>query len=367
MWGQNPLFTGAVLDLLRLELLLEFNAKARERLYRKVAQLLKNGVSLDRSLLQIAMIEEKRKHRATAAVMRRWRTSIENGMNFGQCISPYVPPGESLLLETGSNSGRLQEAFMNAAECVAQQRRVKSAIIASASYPLLLITILIAALALASYNIIPAFGEVLPLDQWQGTAALVASAAANIRAHGLTLLGGLIVFVALVTWSLARWTGPTRNWVENIVPYSVYRMWQGSAFLLSVASLMSSGVKLDDNALRRIAAHATPYLQERITAIARQLSAGLNLGDAMAATNMDFPDAELIDDLRIYATLKGFETNLYNITNAWVGDVEAKVVAAMKILNIIALIAIAVTLGVLISSIFGVVQQIQDAATAPPV
>jgi type II secretory pathway component PulF len=354
------------MSLLKLQLFFEFNAKARERLYRKLAQLLKNGVSLDRSLMQIAMIEEKRGHRATSAVLKRWRNAIENGMNFGQCIAPFVPAGESLLLESGSNSGRLQESFVNAAECVAQQRRVKAAIISSGSYPTLLICVLISALVLASYNIIPAFGEVLPIDQWQGTAAIVANTAQNIREYGLYMFGGLVGFIMLVSFSLPRWTGITRQMFEGVIPYNIYRMWQGSAFLLSVASLMSSGVKLDDNALKRIANSASPYLQERVFAIARQLSSGLNLGDAMAATKMNFPDGELIDDLRIYATLKGFETNLYSITHAWVGDVEAKVVAAMKVLNTIALVSIAVTLGVLISSIFGVVQQIQDSASAPP-
>jgi type II secretory pathway component PulF len=195
---------------------------------------------------------------------------------------------------------------------------------------------------------------------------MVANTAQNIREYGLYMFGGLVGFIMLVSFSLPRWTGITRQMFENIIPYNIYRMWQGSAFLLSVASLMSSGVKLDDNALKRIANSASPYLQERVFAIARQLSSGLNLGDAMAATKMNFPDGELIDDLRIYATLKGFETNLYSITHAWVGDVEAKVVAAMKVLNTIALVSIAVTLGVLISSIFGVVQQIQDSASAPP-
>lgn len=351
---------------LKLQLMFEFNAKARERLYRKLGQLLKNGVSLDRSLLQIATIEEKRGKQATALLLRRWRTSIENGVNFGQCVTAFVPAGESLLLETGSNSGRLQESFVNAAECVAQQRRVKSAIIRSGSYPALLLTVLIAALALASYNIIPAFGEVLPIEQWQGSAAMVASIAMTIQSKGLWILASLIGLIFLISFSLPRWTGKTRRFVEKIVPYSIYRMWQGSAFLLSVASLMSSGVKLDDNALRRIAANASPYLKERIFAIARQLSAGLNFGDALAATNMEFPDGELIDDLRIYATLKGFETNLYQITNEWIGEVEEKVVAAMKVLNTVALVAIAVTLGVLISSIFGVTQQIQASASAPP-
>ena len=144
------------MSLLKLQLWMEFNAKARERLYRKMSQLLKNGVSLDRSLEQIAAIEAKRKHTATAAVLRRWRNSIENGVNFGQCVAPFVPSSEALLLETGGNSGRLQEALVNAAESVAQQRRVKSAIVSSASYPVLLIVILLAALRSFSAQVRPA-------------------------------------------------------------------------------------------------------------------------------------------------------------------------------------------------------------------
>lgn len=354
------------MQLLKLQLFFEFNAKARERLYRKLSQLLKNGVALDRSLEQIALIEDKRGHKATAAVLRRWRTSIENGMNFGQCISPFVPSSESLLLETGGNSGRLQESFLNAAESVAQQRRVKSAIIGAGSYPALLVMVLIAALVLASYNIIPAFGEVLPVDQWQGTAATVAAVAQAIREKGLVMFLALVGFIMIVSFSMPRWTGRTRLWVEKVVPYNIYRMWQGSSFLLSLASLMASGVKIDDNALRRLSARASPYLKERIHATARQLTAGHNLGDAMARAGYGFPEEELIDDLRVYATLKGFEENLTTITRDWVLDVEGKVVAAMKVLNTVALVLIAMTLGILISSIFGVVQQIQDSANAPP-
>lgn len=352
--------------MLKLQLWFEFNAKAREKLYRKLSQLLKNGVSLDRSLEQIAVIEEKRGHKSTALMMRRWRSNIENGMNFGQCIGPFVPSSESLLLETGGNSGRLQEALINASDSVQQQRRVKGAIISSGSYPALLIVVLINALVLASYNIIPAFSEVLPVEKWTGAAAIMASMTEAIRAKGVYMLMGLVAFIVIVSFSMPRWTGPIRTRFDRVVPYSIYRMWQGSAFLLAVASLMASGVKLDDNAMRRLASRASPYLKQRIFAIAKHLSAGHNLGEALARTGYHFPDDELIDDLRVYATLKGFEGNLYVITREWVSEVEIKVVAAMKILNTVALVLIAVTLGVLISSIFGVVQQIQDSAGAPP-
>jgi type II secretory pathway component PulF len=350
------------MSLLKLQLALEFTAKARERFYRKMAQLLKNGVSLDRSLEQIALIETKRRHAGTAAVLRRWRSNLENGMNFGQCVGPFVPSAESLLLESGGNSGRLMEALINAADAVAQARRIKSTIIGSAAYPVLMICLLCAALVMASYKIIPAFGEVLPIEEWTGIAATVAWAAGGIRDHGPKFMAGLILTAVGISYSMPRWTGYARLWVEGIAPWSVYRMWQGSSFLLAVAALMASGVKIDDVSLRRISARASPYLKERINAISKHLSSGLNLGEALARTGMNFPEGELIDDLRIYATLKGFETNLASVTREWVAEVEGKVSAAMKILNTIALVLIALTVGTLVSSIFGVVQQIQESA-----
>ncbi len=353
------------MSMLKIQLFFEFSGKARERLYRKLAQLLKNGVSLDRALEQIAMIEEKRGNTGTSTLLRRWRNAIENGTNFGQAVAPFVPSSEALLLETGGNSGRLQDAFMNAAESVAQQRRVKGAIISSGSYPALLILVLIAMLVMMSYNIIPAFAEVLPLEEWQGSAAFIASLSAKIRANGVYYFGAFVAVIVVISYSLPRWTGRTRMLVEKIAPWSIYRMQQGSSLLLSVAALMASGVKIDDNALKRISVRSSPYLKERVTAIARQLTSGHNLGDAMSRTGFKFPEEELIDDLRIYATLKGFEENLTAITREWVGEVEGKVTAAMKVLNTVALVLIAVTLGTLISSIFGVVQQIQDSANAP--
>jgi type II secretory pathway component PulF len=229
----------------------------------------------------------------------------------------------------------------------------------------LLIVVLIAALIMASYKIIPAFAEVLPVDQWQGAAAFIAGLTAAIRDQGMYIFGTLVVFILIVSFSLPRWTGRTRMLVEKVTPWSIYRMWQGSSLLLAVAALMASGVKIDDNALKRLSNRASPYLKERINAIARQLTAGYNLGEAMGRTGHSFPEEELIDDLRIYATLKGFENNLSSITRDWVLEVEGKVVAAMKILNTVALVLIAVTMGLLISSIFGVVQQIQDSANNP--
>lgn len=347
----------------RLTVIFQFDIKTRMRFYRKLSQLLRNGVSLDAALKQVAYLEEKRKRKGIAALIMKWRTQVENGVNFGSCIGEYVPTGESMLLETGSDTGKLEDSLLNAAEAVEAQRRVKSAIISSGSYPALLIIILIAALAMASYNVIPTFAEVMPIEDWEGTPQKIAYASEFIKNYGLRIFLTFVSVVFLISYSMPRWRGSSRMMVEKIVPWSVYRMWQGSSFLLSVASLMSSGVKIDENSLSRIASKASPYLRERIEAISYELSAGHNLGEAMDRAGHSFPDEELIDDLRVYATLKGFEDNLVSVTREWVGDVEANISSAMKIANTVALVLIAVTMGLLITALFGVVQQIQSASS----
>ncbi len=347
----------------RLTILFQFDIKTRMRFYRKLSQLLRNGVSLDAGLTQIAFLEKKRRRHGLADLILKWRNQVENGVNFGTCIGYYVPTGESMLLESGSDSGKLQDSLLNAAEAVEAQRRVKNAIISSGAYPALLIVILIAALAMASYNVIPTFAEVMPIEDWTGTPQKIAYASNFIKENGLMIFMILLSAMIIISYSLPRWTGKSRMVVEKIVPWSVYRMWQGSSFLLSIASLMSSGVKIDGVSLRRISNKVPPYLSERINAISHEISAGHNLGEAMARTGFDFPDEELIDDLRVYATLKGFEDNLVNVTREWVQDVETNISSAMKIANTVALVLIAVTMGLLITALFGVVQQIQAASS----
>ena len=347
----------------RLMMSMEFDARTRERFYRKLSQLLRNGIAIDRALEQMVLTESKRNRKGLAKLIKRWRHSIENGVNFGTCISPYVPSNESLLLESGGNFGRMQRALNEAADAVAQQRRVKKMVVRSSAYPLLLLTILVLALFLSSYQVIPAFAEVLPVEKWVGMPATVAKISDFIRHYGVLLIGSVLGSGAVIFASMPYWCGPTRMWVEGIVPWSVYRMWQGSSFLLSVASLMSSGVKIDEVALKRISSRVSPYMQERIEAISRQIVSGHNLGEAMFRAGYNFPDVELIDDMRIYAALRNFEENITTIAREWVDDVLDRIDMAMKSANTAVLVLIAVTMGMLISSIFSVVQQIQAAAS----
>lgn len=337
----------------------EFNAKIRERFYIKLAQLLENGVQLDVALKQMETLSARSSKSVLPILYKRWQRSVANGMDLGSIMAPYVPTTEAILLESGSSSGHLVDALYNVAQTVQQQAKVKNAIVSSAAYPMLLLVMLIAVLILSSFMVVPTFEEILPKEEWQGAAKVTVTVTDVIRNYGLVIAVFFILVLTVVFMSMPRWIGSERMMVENMLPWNMYRMWQGSSFLLSVASIMQAGVKMDEVSLNKIARKADPYLAQRIHAIKRRIISGENFGEALHLAGYRFPDLEIIADLRIYATLKGFDRNLLRITTTWTNDLVEKVKVSMRVLNLVVLVLIAVVIGFLISSLYGVIQQIQ--------
>ncbi len=345
--------------LFRFSVKFEFNGAQRQRFYIKLVQLLENGVSLDTALAQIQRISARKTRSSLPRLYRKWRNDVAEGMNFGQCLAPYVPSAEAILLETGANSGKLVRSLHNAAESIENQSKVKKAIITAGAYPAVLLCMLIAAMLLSSYKVIPTFEQIIPVDQWQGVAYSVAMAAQFIREQGLFIFVTVAISITVIGASMPRWTGPGRLYCDRVVPWSLYKMWQGSAFLLSIASLMSAGVKLDEVSLARISRKSDPYLKQRVRAMQKYIASGENLGDALYNAGYEFPDIEIIGDLQIYAKLRGFDQNLIRVTRVWVDGLVDRVNVAMKMVNFIILVLIAVVIGCLIMSFYSVFQQIQ--------
>lgn len=352
MAQQSPFF-------FELSVKFEFGSDARYKFYMKLCQLLENGVPLDTALGQIEAIANRSRSSVLPSLYRRWRNNIANGMNFGQCLAPFIPSSEAMLIETGANSGKLITALRSTAESIEQQGKVKKAIITASAYPMVLVAMLIAALLLSSYKVIPTFEEIIPIEDWTGVSYAVAISAQFIREYAFLVAVVVAALIALIFYSLPRWTSKKRVFFDKFVPWSLYRIWQGSSFLLALSSMMAAGVKLDEVSLGKIGKRADPYLQQRIRALTRFITAGENLGDALFKSGYKFPDEDIIGDLQIYAKLRGFDQNLIWITRSWVDSLVERVTIIMKVVNTVILVLIAIVIGCLIMSFYDVFQQIQ--------
>jgi type II secretory pathway component PulF len=114
-----------------------------------------------------------------------------------------------------------------------------------------------------------------------------------IRGYSFLIFSFLFVLIIFIIYTMPRWISKSRIMFDSFPPWSLYKMWQGSSFLLAISSMMAAGVKLDEVSLRRISNQSEPYLKQRVAMLVRYITAGDNLGDALYKSGYKFPDEEI--------------------------------------------------------------------------
>jgi len=163
------------------------------------------------------------------------------------------------------------------------------------------------------------------------------------------------VFWSLPHLSHAKW----RIYLDKIPPWSIYRMLHGSTFLLNIALMLNTGIRLQE-VLVIMSKNASPWLRERITGALRGINRGDNLGIALYRSGYEFPDVRAIQFLRILADQNGFDKKLKNFGQRWLDQSVKGVERASKIL----LMAGILVIGFLIMMILGGVVGIQQLASS---
>jgi type II secretory pathway component PulF len=131
----------------------------------------------------------------------------------------------------------------------------------------------------------------------------------------------LIGLICVVVWSLPNWTGELRIRADRFPPWSVYRLTVGVVWLYTLSIFMRSKIQISHIFNDMLSSEAsTPYLRERVQAILENSHEGESFGDALHASGMNFPDAVLVDDLRVYAKLPGFQKKLSELAQDWLTE-----------------------------------------------
>jgi type II secretory pathway component PulF len=102
-------------------------------------------------------------------------------------------------------------------------------------------------------------------------------------------------------------------------PYSWYRIWQGSAFLLSMSALLSSQVPLR-KCFEILLQGASPWLEERMESARQEILRGRNLGEALRLGGLNFPDPQLARDLEILAERADVARTLEVLAKEWLEE-----------------------------------------------
>lgn len=341
----------------------QFGGKVRGRTYKKLATFLKNGVPLSEALTIMwrhTSEDGKKRNDPTALILNEWRKRVGNGDTFGTAISGWVPEGDRVIIDGGEKAG-LHEAIMDAIKINAAGKKILKTIWLGAAYPIILTIVALGFMIMFSVRIVPAFTQVLPRSQWQGSAATMANIADGIYHY---LVPGLVAFGFVcfaVSYTMPRWVGRIRVIADKYPPWSLYRLYAGAGFMLVLSAMTKAGVQMTE-ILRTLKRGSLPWYDERIGGALRHVSNGENIGEALWLTGLNFPDAETVKDLRSYAEQDGFEEILRELGEQWIEESIEKVQAQTGAMRNVGFIVFGIVFGGIASATFGLEQQVTAAA-----
>ena len=351
------------LDKLYAKLAFRLHTEKRMALARKLVSLLRNDFSLMNALGRLEMVESKngtKPDEPFAIALREFQINLERGMSFSDATRGWVPMNETLLLTSG-NLTDLVVSLENISRAVDGIRRIKRAMVGAIAYPLFLLALTFGIIIMVGVYLVPPLADVAGTDMiWRGTAASLIwlSEFAIKYWYGFMLVFGCAIGVIWV--SLSHWTGPLRRVFDKLPPWNIYKIQVSVGWLMSLSSMVAAGVTIPD-AMRMLADNSNRYLRSILDSTLRHIANGDNLGMALANTGRDFPNAELIGDLAIYADMNGFDTNLTRVANDYLDESVRKMESISNVLNSVGILLVSAVIAWVVLGTFQMQDQITSA------
>lgn len=122
-----------------------------------------------------------------------------------------------------------------------------------------------------SLSAVPVLAELMPPERWPASGRVLYFFSNLIASYGQWIGAGILGLISLFVYSLPRWTGSSRKWLDKRFPYSLYRDYSGSLLLISISSMMRSGISLR-SALERSMRFCSPWTRWHIRKILSNLA-----------------------------------------------------------------------------------------------
>ncbi len=332
-----------------------FNSKTRRLTWRKLSAWLRHEISQRQALFMVRKSYLARKH-PLARIFTSLLTETGKGRPLDQAFAPWISPEETLLIRSGVQSGKLSEAMKNCADLIEARTKIKQSLVEAVAYPALLLSLFLTLILVLAFQVIPQISLVSNPETWTGGAGLLYKFCSFVASPaGLAAFIFLVLILVLSLGTLPFWTGRLRLKLENIPPWSIYRLVVGSVWLFTMATLLRAEIDLnfilndmiDSGAMR-------PWLAERVKAIRDRYRSEGNFGSVLLNLGMKFPDTEMAEELAVLATLPNFDHNLYDIAKEWLDDGVSRIKRQAGFLNnvlICSIIFLVCCLGLALGSI----------------
>ena len=341
------------------KMICNFSNDARLKLYRKIASLMRNRFSLMSALDMLhdsASDGGKSPGEPMAIAIACWARALNNGLTFSDALKGWSPDRERLMLSVGDVSD-LEGALLNLIRVTEGSTKMIRPIISAIAYPSFLFMMAVLIIYGIGVYMVPPMLDAAPGTRWTGMARDLVDLSAWIKDYWLVAFSVLPIVMLLIYSTIGIWTGKIRAMIDNIPPYSLYKVFVGISWLLALSALVKGGTPVS-TALRALRRDSTRYLKERIDKTLVFINNGDNLGVALKKTNLNFPDKEIIADLKIYSELDNFEEALESLANEWLEESVYLIEQKAALLNMAAILSVAGVIAWAVMGTFAMQDQI---------
>ncbi len=345
-------------DIFFSKFMVKLYTSDRLAFYYKLKALLKNRFSLMDALermYQIYSKDGKKPTESMAVAISVWMQQIRNGDSFSVALRGWAPSTEILMLSVGDVSN-LEEALANTIKVVEGTNRMKEPVFGAVTYPVFLLFMVILLILGVGMYMVPPMINAVPGLRWTGTAKTLVDLSTFVQNHPWPLLLTLPTIIFFIVLTFPRWKTESRAVADRFPPWSIYRIFIGVGWMLSLSALVRAGTPIS-KALRSLRADASPYLLFRIDKALSYINNGDNIGDALYKTKLGFPDEEVVGDLRIYAELDNFPEALTRLSEDWLEDSIKDVAKKAGALNGLAILMIAIIIAWVVMGTFDMQDQ----------
>lgn len=319
---------------------LQFSGGVRRNMYQSFADYLAQGIPLNdivELLAQSIRLANAKSQMFQTKILDDIALQMSTGVEFTEAIAKWIPMNEAMSIRAGMKSGDPVTGMINTIDTLDSASVMKKTMISKLSYPAVLLMALVVLIFFFSVSIIPNIAQVMDPSLWPESAQPLYSMATFVQEKWWVVLASVVSFGTLVGWTLPRIVGAPRKVLDRLPPYSFYKAFHGANMLISMASLMRSGIPLVDS-LHELRKMSTPYMRSHLERMIVKMSDGGSLGEAL---DTGLLSAEMMVNVHMMSHNANFQSAISAIGQQAIKKSIERIGAISGMLNGVALFGVA--------------------------
>ncbi|MDA4848838.1 type II secretion system F family protein [Hoeflea poritis] len=330
------------------------------RLFSGLAVLLQSGFTIDQAIATMLSddLDVNDKKRLFDVEAR-----LKEGSSVAEAFAPAGMPADIIaLISSGEKSGNLPGVFSNVSERYEQQAKRRAEIQEALLYPLFLIAMMIAAIFILAFYLVPAIEPI-----FEGSANgpptivyILSAVRVGITHHGAALLACVlcIVFITIVSSRAKQLIMNARHSLPFVG--DILKQTAVANYLRTLNLLLTNGVPAKD--AMRLASEAAPSdnMKRQFRLAEERLNTGSRLHEALAGTNL--MNDGLTAQIRIGEESNNLPTMLARAASAIEARQKIRLDRLFKFLTPAITIFLGLVIGVLVTSVMSTLLGINELA-----